>query len=124
MTKKLSSIDHLAAVTARQAQSSAAGLQRDLRALRDGISGLSRAIRAPVPKGGSRTIKGSRSSINPLLAAAASSLARYAVNSYFADDGDQGGNAGNGGAAASFYKSEAQTAGSAFADLITGQRIR
>jgi hypothetical protein len=116
MARTQKSIDQLANATARQAQSEAAMLQRDIRALSDNLSRLSRAVKAPVPTGGSRTIKGSRSSLNPLFGAELNSVTKYLVGGALGgDDSDASG---------SFYSSQAQIAGGALGDLATGQRIR
>jgi hypothetical protein len=48
MTQKRSSFDKLSALTARQAQTEAAILQRDLKKLRDSLSNANRSIREPV----------------------------------------------------------------------------
>jgi len=113
MTRKNISIDTLAAVSARQAQSQMAMMQRDLRALSDRLAGYSRAIKAPIPKGGSRTIKGSRSSPSLL-----DDLGAYAAGDLLGEIGLDN------GVSSSFYVSAAQSAGTSQAALTQAQRIR
>ena len=104
--RKHSSIDQLAAITVRAAQSENAAMQRDLRALRDNVSGLNRALRALNPISRPHT---KRTTSGPsLLGEFGTILASNLVN----------GNLGNG------YVSLTQTQGNNLAQLALGHRIR
>ena len=89
---------------AQAAQREQASLRRDLNRLRDGLAGLQQAIKAPVPRGGSRTIKGTRTQLSALDKAGGavfSSLLRGGVNDLLG---------GSSGTLGSFYTSSAQYA--------------
>ena len=60
MMKHSSSIDRHAAADARRARQELAALKRDMQALHDHLSGLTRGIKAAQPKGGKRYFATSR----------------------------------------------------------------
>ncbi|MGB9154210.1 MAG: hypothetical protein WCD70_14110 [Alphaproteobacteria bacterium] len=110
MTRRNYSIDQLAPASVRQAQSEMAAMQSDLNKLRDSVSGLTRAIKAPVIKPPrTRTKKTTTTSLF-------GQIADFAVGNLLGETGLGGGSGG--------YTSAAQSAGSGLAMLALGQRIR
>ncbi len=107
------SIDSLAVTTARQAQSQAAMIQRDLRSLRDSMSGLTRGITAPTVRTPRTRTKSTRTT-------------SWITEAFSIGNFVSGGSLGTLGldTGSSFYTSAAQSASDQSSILSLGQRIR
>ena len=120
MQKRIPNLAREATQSITAAQRQLATMQSQLRTLGDRVTGLQAAIKAPVPKGGRNTIKGSHSSLSPFASAELSSVGSMFAGS-FLDSVGLGG--GIGASRASFYVSQAQSGAGWLSDLLAGQRI-
>ncbi|HEU0118814.1 MAG TPA: hypothetical protein VFR09_09300 [Alphaproteobacteria bacterium] len=102
------------AAFARSTQRQFAELNQALRHLRDNQSGLRRGLRVPIPRGGSRYIKGSRTAPSALERAAINSAGRFISSGFLSSVG-----LGSG----SFYDSTMQIFSSNNSLLQLAQRI-
>ena len=100
-----------AAIYARAVEQELTQLRKALREAEDNLAGLHRMLKAPVPKGGSRTIKGSRTKLSLLDRAAQASFGSL-TNTIVRDIGS-----------GSFYDSAASAGSGLLAALQLGQRI-
>jgi hypothetical protein len=96
---------------ANQAERQIASLTRDLKTMRDAVSGLERGIRAPAPKGGSRYTKRTVSKPSPFLTGSLGAVGRIFSGSILDATGLGG------------YPSSAQVASSYISAFQKAQRI-
>jgi hypothetical protein len=104
---------------AQQASRELAAMQSQLRSFSDRVTGLQASIRAPVPAGGTRTIKGSRTAPSPLAASLTNSIGSMFAGGFL----DQAGIGSGAGNQASFYISQAQSGANYLSMATLGQRI-
>ena len=116
---RLKPINLAAASFAQNASRQLAAMQSQLRAFSDRVAGLEGAIKAPVPAGGTRTIKGSRTTTSPFVTAAESSFGSLFAGGLL----DEAGIGGGAASRASFYISQAQSGSNWLSALTLGQRI-
>jgi hypothetical protein len=119
MPRRLKPIGLAAEAFAQNASRQLAAMQRQLSAFSDRVAGLQNAIKAPVPAGGTRTIKGSRTTVSPFVSAVESSFGSLFAGGLLDEAGIGGGAAGR----ASFYMSQAQSGANWLSLATLGQRI-
>ena len=132
---KIKDPTRLAATFAASAQKEFGALKAALQSAESSMSKLRSSLKVPVPSGGSRTIKGSRSSPSLLVTAGASSLGGFFSNQIVSGGGDLLGDLFDGGGVGdftglgsdtggSFQQSATQFAAKLFDATLRGQRIR
>jgi hypothetical protein len=128
---KIKDPSRLAATFAASAQKEFSALKSALQQAEQSLSKLRGTLHVAVPKGGSRTIKGSRSSPSLLVSAGASSLGGFFSSQIVSGGGsllgdlfDGGDDFSSGDIGGSFQQSATQFAAKIFDASLRGQRIR
>jgi hypothetical protein len=122
--------DMSAARFASEAETQLNEMNRAMQSARDSLAGLTRALHVPVPQGGSRTIRGSRSRLSLLDTAGLHSIGGFLSGQIISGGGDfiddlssLGIDTGDFLGGGSFQQSSTQFAAGLFGASLRGQRI-